>query len=337
MAKSFKFRYVNEITGAFVLLVVALLVGAVVLMGLSQRWFTKMQTITLELNEEGEGAMGLKPGAEVLILGASVGSVREIGPDADGRMVAIVSVRSDAVRRYVRRNSVVQVRKTLGFGDAYIEIARGTSDPLAPGDKLEAFPDRGPTELLEKTIADIRNEIIPAVREARLGFEEYKHLAADLRSPESNLQQALAHLSKIAASVERGEGLAGKVLSDPKMAAQVEDTLPKVNRSLDEVQGILADVRKTTGTLAGQGGQTLEQVQGVLTDVRKTTAALPDTVAGINRTAESLPGLVLQMQETLRQIQRLVEGMQRSWLLRGAMDEDAAGGRIPPEGVGGGR
>ena len=45
------------------------------------------------------------------------------------------------------------------------------------------------------------------------------------------------------------------------------------------------------------------------------------------------------MQETMRQIQRLVEGVQRSWLVRGAMAPDEARGRIRPDQIdaGGGR
>jgi hypothetical protein len=49
--------------------------------------------------------------------------------------------------------------------------------------------------------------------------------------------------------------------------------------------------------------------------------------------------MVLQMQETLRQIQRLVEGAQRSWLLRGTIEREGGGGngvRIRPEDVGAG-
>jgi hypothetical protein len=50
-----------------------------------------------------------------------------------------------------------------------------------------------------------------------------------------------------------------------------------------------------------------------------------------------MPAMVLQMQETLRQIQRLVEGAQRSWLLRGTIEREGGGGvRIRPEDVGGG-
>ena len=75
MAKPFRFRHVNEITGAFVLGVIALLVLAVVGTGFSQRWFTRTTEFTLLLPT---GAQGLRPGAEVQMLGTVVGSVQDI-------------------------------------------------------------------------------------------------------------------------------------------------------------------------------------------------------------------------------------------------------------------
>ena len=118
-------------------------------------------------------------------------------------------------------------------------------------------------------------------------------------------------VNRIFADVEKGEGLAGKVLSDPQMAEEVQKAMTGLNASLGEAQLVLQDLRKTTNTVAGQSQQSLEQFQAILQDIQKTTAALPQTVKSINQTTEAMPAMVLQMQETLRQIQRLVEGAQR--------------------------
>jgi len=69
---------------------------------------------------------------------------------------------------------------------------------------------------------------------------------------------------------------------------------------------------------------------------------LPETTRSIGRTAEALPGLVLQVQETMRQVQRAAEGLQRSFLVRGSMAPEEAsgngrrGGAIRPENIGSG-
>lgn len=41
-------------------------------------------------------------------------------------------------------------------------------------------------------------------------------------------------------------------------------------------------------------------------------------------------------QETMRQTQRLAQGIQHQWLISGSVEPDAAGKRIRPEDVGGG-
>ena len=47
----FKFRRVNEITGVFVLVIVALLIAVVLWMGHSQRWFRSRVTLQITLPE----------------------------------------------------------------------------------------------------------------------------------------------------------------------------------------------------------------------------------------------------------------------------------------------
>ena len=81
-----KFRRVNEITGTFVLIVVALLITAVVWTGHSQRWFKSRVTLRIELPEA--GAAGIRQGSEVYFLGTLVGSVSDVEVDEKGRMEA---------------------------------------------------------------------------------------------------------------------------------------------------------------------------------------------------------------------------------------------------------
>ena len=54
----FKFKRVNEITGAFVLIVIALLIAIVIWTGRSQRWFKSNVTLRITLPEA--GAAGIR-------------------------------------------------------------------------------------------------------------------------------------------------------------------------------------------------------------------------------------------------------------------------------------
>lgn len=355
MAKPFKFRHVNEVAGGFVLAGGALLVGAVVLMGVGQGWFVPKAHYWIVLPPE--GAEGLKAGADVSVQGNVAGTVRRTGRDKGrGQTWAEIVIDRD-FSDDIGVRSEATIRRTLGFGDAYLEIRDPRSkvtgerlprgEPLPPDDPnvrtIQAGSEKPPTAMVEaavddvrKTVADVRKEVIPALQEGQAAFGEYRQFAAELRRPGGSFQQALGHVNSVAEKVERGDGLAGKLLTDPQMAADAQRTLANVNKSLAELQAAVEDVHKTTAAVSGQTDETLRRTRAILTDIEKTTATLPETTKSINRTAEALPGLVLQLQETLRQVQRTVEGLQRSFLVRGSVAPDETPGRIRPEDVGAG-
>src|SRR5882762_4800261 len=89
----FKFRRVNEITGTFVLIIMAVLIAAVVWTGRSQRWFKSSVTLRIVLPET--GAAGIRQGSEVYFLGTLVGSVSDVEVKETGRMEARASIRYD--------------------------------------------------------------------------------------------------------------------------------------------------------------------------------------------------------------------------------------------------
>ncbi len=63
MNAPFKFRYVNEIVGTFVLIIVALLVAGILLAGHAQDWFTPIHRYHVDF--PAEGSLGLQKGATV--------------------------------------------------------------------------------------------------------------------------------------------------------------------------------------------------------------------------------------------------------------------------------
>jgi ABC-type transporter Mla subunit MlaD len=339
MAKPYPFRRVNEVAGAFVLAVVALLLGMVFVVGGSQGWFIRGVRYKLDLPDE--GAMGLREGADVSVLGSVVGTVRTLGV-RNGRMEAEIAIKPEFAQ-FVRVDSRATIRRPLGFGDVSVEITRGAASApaLRPGDPIHVTSEPGATAAVEQAVAELRREIVPAIQQARQTFAQYGDLAADLRRPDGHLNRALAHLDTISGNVEKGEGLAGRILSDRALADQASGTVPKVNAAIDEFHATVRDLHATTSSLTEESQQALKELRAVLDDMKKSTAPLPETTRSISRTAEALPGLVMQVQETMRQVQRVAEGLQRSFLVRGSMAPEEAGGNgggaaIRPENIGSG-
>ncbi len=288
MAKPFKFRYVNEIVGTFVLFVVILLILAVVLAGRAQEWFIPIKRFSIDFPME--GSLGIQKGAEVQILQTKVGRVEKITVGEDARMSGVITVKGDFIR-FVREDSHALVKKRFGVaGDSYIEITEGQGEILPDGFAILVTKDTEILDVAEQLLQQFKDTTLPAI-------EEYTKLAADLRNPEGPLMKLLANLEAITAGLEKGEGTAGQMLRDPAIAEELKSILAKVNSSLD--------------------------------DIRKTTQQLPPMAEKVGEEMKDLPGLVLQTQETIREAERLIEGIQQNWLIRGNIPQPKSSTLIP--------
>ena len=289
MPKPFKFRYVNEIVGGFVMLVVALLVVGVILAGNAQEWFTPVHVVRIDFPEE--GSLGVQKGSPVMIMGTEVGRMGSIHVREDGSMFGRATIKGDFIR-YVRKDSKIIVKRTMYLaGDAFIEITRGKGEELDDTTRLQALPDTIVTKMLEDMLTEIRANVVPLLGQIRVTAEEYGALAADLRNTEGPMMKLIADLEGMAASIKNGEGSLGKLLKDPAMADEVAKILKQVNDAADQLKAIMADIKKTT-------------------------VQLPSMASKVGGEVRDSSGLMLQTQATLRETERLIDGIQNHWLIR---------------------
>ena len=314
----FKFRHVNEITGTFVILVVAALIAAVMWTGYRQRWFRGTVTLRIVLPEA--GAAGIRQGSEVHFLGTLVGTVSDVIVDEAGRMEARASIRSDFFR-FLRIDSSAVVKKKFGVaGDAYFDITRGEGRPLPKKDASIICKELPGT--MESAIEEVRSAVLPVLEKLSAGLDTWTtlgeklsagadawtKLGTNLDESRQHLDQLIGRLDGLVAGVEQGKGTAGKLLTDPAIADELKTILDKGNVSMDQLQGILKDVE-----LAGD-------------DLAVVSEALAIE-------AKDLPGLVLQAQQTLHELERLIEGVQKHWLIRKYIEQPQPNTRIPPREV----
>lgn len=347
MTQPLKFRYVNEIAGVFVLLCCGLFVAGILLTGRAQGWFHRYEPVLISF--PAEGSSGLKKGAEVEMLGTVVGSVESISLTDSGDMQARLSVRSDFYR-YVRMDSRILIQKKFFVaGDAYVEIERGKGEPLP--DKDHVIRCEAGRELIEtiQELADevrgsglitdlremsreMRTAVLEVLNQAKETLVTFETLGRDMQDPEGRAQVLLARLDRLTARLEAGEGTAGRLMTDSALIDRIMEITDKADRSLDDVQVILDDVKKTTADLPdlSRSQEILDLLRAILEDVKKVTAYLPEMTAVASDEARDVPGMVLQIRESLIEVEELVAALKRHWLIRGAIDESPPEtGRIP--------
>ena len=295
MEERFKFRHVHAITGTFVLVVLAITIAALVFAGRSQRWFIGNVTLRIVLPEE--GAAGIRQGSEVYFLGTLMGTVSDVRVDPAGRMEARANIRRDFFL-FVRADSSAVVKKKFGVaGDSFFEISRGAGAPL-PEDNASIVCKEQVQSALEAAVEEIRREALLVLKKTSIGLDTWTALGTNLFRSGDRLEQLLARADSIAGNVQQGKGTMGKLLTDSSTADELKTLLVKASHSVHELQ------------------TTLKNLESASSNIQQATTNLPTISAAFSQEAKELPGLVLQTQTSMRELERLIEAMQRHWLLR---------------------
>jgi phospholipid/cholesterol/gamma-HCH transport system substrate-binding protein len=327
------FRYTHEAVGALVLVTVLIFVMALMKAGHIREWFDPAVTVRVIL--PAEGVFGLTEGARVEILGTKAGDVRKIVLDPNQTMHAEIFVRN-AMLAFVRRDSQAIIRKQFGVaGASYLEITRGNGAPL---DKeyavLTAIAERAPTDAASELIAEIRNRVLPIIEDSQAAIQAFTALAISLQGPISSLQPLLTDLNTITGRLERGEGSVGRLLTEDTLARELETLLDQAGADMQRLGAILTALAETarhaatlTATLNKYAGgipqlakrvdAILVPLQGVLEDLRQTTPELPRLTKGMADTTEGLPLLLLQTEQSLDSLEKLLRQLRSHWLLGG--------------------
>lgn len=291
----FKFRRVNELTGTFVLVVVALLLAIVAWTGRSQRWFKGQVALQIVLPEA--GAAGIREGSEVYFLGTLVGSVVDVIVDATGRMEARANIRRDFFL-FVRADSSAVVKKKFGVaGDSFFEITRGEGKPL-PEKNASIICNEQFQSALEAAVEEVRAEAMIVLKKVNGGLDTWTALGAGLGETRQHLDELTARLQSLAAGVEAGQGTIGKLIAETSL--------------VDEAQKFVVEARETMGELR----VVVTNLNVAAKNVQTGTMRLPEITDAVADEAKELPGLVKQTQTSMRELQRLIEAMQHHWMLR---------------------
>lgn len=308
-----RLRHTDRWVGALVLLAVAVFLGLLFQRSVIREWFASGYELTVLLPED--GVAGLSEGSEAEVLGVRAGTVRRIVVAPEGRIRAELRVQ-DQARVFIRTDSEATVRRRFGVaGPAYLDITRGRGQPLDWDNAvIEARVEPAATETAGALLDDIRRRVYPVLDDLQRGMRSFADAAERLNT---------------------GEGTVGRLLTDSTLARQAEEATRRANAALATIEGATRDVQRLTATLGGtqrRGGgtpdgsvpallaradRTLAQLERASRDVARATPALPAAARNIREGTEPLPAVVVQAQETARELEMLANQLRGSWLVGG--------------------
>ena len=263
-----------------------------------------------------DGASGLRPGAEVEVLGVPAGSVRRILFGADRRLVAEIDLREPAARDFIRRDSPVSIRQRRGAdGAVFLHVGPADGPPLdALTVMLQAVREPPPPDPMALLLDEVRARVFPIIED---------------------VGRAARTVGQVATRIERGEGTLGRLLTSDSFARTAEDAardaaqvVDAANRLIGRMDAMAAEAERLLIESRSEGGsvipglvrrveQLLASLQSAARDVTATTARLPRTLRNIEDSTGTLPGLLLQTQQATRQLELLLTQLRGMWLLGG--------------------
>lgn len=162
---------------------------------------------------------GLRVGSPVWIAGIEIGAVRKMTLHPKYGTLVTMSVRQDTLP-YIKKDAKATVQTMGLLGDKYIEITQGTRD----------LPQVRDGEMLEGVV---QLEMKDLVREGSASMEK--------------ISEFLGKLDKFLQKVEAGEGTTGRLISDPSLYNNLNNTaqsLGRIVKEFDESKGSLRMLMK---------------------------------------------------------------------------------------------
>ena len=319
---SFGIYQFDQAVGVVVLLCVGLFAAALINAGLLKDWFQPSITLRILLPES--GVAGLAPGAEVQVMGTRAGEIRGIVIDPSQRMHAVARI-EEQMRPFIRRDSQVTIRRQFGIaGAAFIDISRGAGSPLDWGYAvLTADTDRAPTDTIGQVVDELRAKIMPLIDEAQRAVTAFTAFARRAADPAGPLEQTLESAAAVAQRVQRGEGVVGRLISDDKMAAQVQAALADAVATLAHANATLAELERTSKdpripSILRRTDALMASLQTTANNLAVASPKFGQITNNVVDTTDSLPATLMQAQAAAYQLELLLGQLRHNWLLGGS-------------------
>lgn len=256
-----------------------------------------------------DNGSGLQPGAPVLMQGIQVGEVSDIQLTPENR-VRVTCQLTPRFSRSVRGDAVARIVEPPLLGSTKVEVTPGkAADPVASGQELQG----GNQDSITSQLSELQGRVDVVVDKV-----------------ESFVTQAnttLASVDRVVARVDRGEGLLGRLLTDPQLAddaSAVASRLARVTRQIDEGEGVISmalrdadlagDLRSAASTIASIASRA-DAGEGTLGKLLRDDA-LADEATGLLRDARGaltrLDELNVKTQESLTKVTTLLDTANRA-------------------------
>jgi phospholipid/cholesterol/gamma-HCH transport system substrate-binding protein len=290
-----KYRVMDQMVGAFLVLTAVLLVAALILIGRGNAWFRRYEPYHAVFKE----GYGLQPGSKVKMLDIAVGKVTAVRIEPSNHVRVDLKVFREYASR-IREDSRLTVEGASILGGSHLSLKPGAeSAPELPRGAQIASDDKHSIddylEYLKSLDLESKFETVVSIA------TNVEALTAGLNDPEGPLWTSLNHLESLLRGLEEGRGTAGRLLKE-------EDLYVRLEQRVAQTRAILSDFSEISGRMVGVSAQ----VETLIARLDQVVGQASQLLVSLQETGEELPGLTREVQRTLRDISPVLDVARRT-------------------------
>ena len=267
------------ITLAFLIMIVAIFFAG----GIKEMFSPR-----IELKVQFMDAKGLRRGAPVWIFGMEVGSVKNINLDPVHGAIVTISV-GKSVQNFIKRDAQANILTMGLLGDKYIELSIGSSlaEPIHPGEMI-----KGGTQI---EFSDIMVTVAVAI---------------------GKMGEFITKLDNLVVKMETSEGTVAKLLKDPAIYDNLNQTTKKLSL-------LLEDIKNSRGTMKMlmDDPSLYNRMLSAASSIEEFSRKLNEGSGTLKRLVED-PELYENLKRGSAQLSSILEGIDKGKGVAGALIRD---------------
>jgi phospholipid/cholesterol/gamma-HCH transport system substrate-binding protein len=283
-----RFNKFERVAGLFVALAALCCVLGMAGIAVKQGWFSHKVKYHTEL----ESADGVHAGTAVQIAGLRVGAVTDVDLQANDKVMVTFEV-LEKFQNKVRTDSHVQMFRPFVLADKVLEVSVGTdtAQQMEPGGNLPMLATNDIMDMLSGkkmgTMMGSLDKLADSMKIMGDAFADPKRTHA--------LVQMIDHLNPLVTNLNQ-------------MSTEVIKLTSAANKT------VLPAFSKEVPNFGQQLGQLVNNTNGLMLEFQKLTPAITEI-------APELPRTTRRAVEALDETVVTLKALQKSWLLRGKVDE----------------
>ena len=258
--------------GVFVLLGIIIFVAAVLTLGGQKKTFEAKSTLRAIFKD----VNGLQAGNNVWFSGVKVGTVKKISFTPNSMVEVIMNIQTTDMP-YIKKDAKAKISSEGFIGNKIIVIFDGTaqSAPVAENDLLTTDSGTGTDEML-----------------------------ATLQQNNKNLLDITGNIKSITERLMSGQGSAGKILSDDKLANDLQAAILGLRTASMQVQRITSDVASYTSQLQSEGSLTNSLIHDTVfySHLKASAAQIQQASATIKESSDNIKRITGNIENVSRRL-----------------------------------